>query len=810
MHQETPWSQPNQNQELWDPIQSPLLPEYAPISLAASAPASSYFQMLAQQRMTPSPKLPESLNAPHIGMSRSYSADPTLQHAMSNSPYTPRALPPRMQECLTDEEQARVLANSAPAVYDVTHRAYILRQQEAQSNNSQRGSPAGNSLTGRQRRQSMPTPPRAVQGRFSPIDATPSRPIKTPPLAPSSRFTFQLPFEPASETPEQSVNIAGLETIGEDGESQAGTVRIGKGALAKSASHEQIRSLKAVRAANSAIDEEGNTSVSFLEGLAEQQDRDRQAANKLEEELENSNQSNNILAGLHSSNIDKTLPKAPQTSDKTRSPDEASQGRRRIFDVFPEITSKSDASPKRAVNTKAAQPSPLKLTSQTRAVSNPIASGPGKEDKKAQGTRPLLKASKSDSLLALESRLSRPNSPMSPTFGNDRLQSLSPPPRSDAVSPVQRAVSPVHIGNQGALRKKSSQLSIKRQTQSLQAPSKDVPAPVAKTQNTSQQSIATAVVPSKATSPRREAKPPSEKELAQAGASTEAKVLKPTAVAVATRPHRPTSVDKEPSKRSAKVNSMQRVYEPKPLTTPKPIETPAPSSSSRKPPTLATPRSSVGWKGQLSASSPASSKRHTSDPQKQSGSEDRLKPAPVAPRRQSLDIPIDPMYKFGSARGGRGGVVTSVASLWADIISQEAKNAKNEAMLASTAPQKPSNSTSKATPLDWPQEKAEQHLRAAVHNAQKIQSASAKAENITTKPELLPSRSPAAVKTPRPTPQAPKAKLAFASVNATVGKAPTFAKALEKRSAAVTKASEEPAAVGQGSSNLRALIAKFS
>lgn len=798
INQDPPWLHANQDARHYAPSQSPSQMAFVPISLASSAPASSYFQMLAQERMTLSPKLPESLNTAGVGMLRSHSADSRL--SISNWPCTPRALPPGMQERLTEEEQARVLANSAPAVYDVNQRAYALQQQQEQQNISQRSSPSGNASfnsTGRQRRQSMPTPPSAVQGRFSPLDATPSRPIKTPPLAPSSRFTFQLPFVPSTMSPEQAALVAGLETIGEDGESQAGTLRLGKGTLRRSASHEQIKSLKAVRAATSAIDEEGNTSVSLLEGIAERQDREKEAANR-REELVNQSQTN-LLAGLHSPNMDKTLPNAPMKSEKASSPESSNRGRKGIFDVFPEITTSNASPAKKSEKSGSDKRSPGKLSLQTRAVSGPAASKGQNIDTRIAFTRPVFNASKSESLLALESRLSRPNSPMSPTFGNDRPPSLSPPPRSDAISPVQRAISPAHIGNQGALRKKSSQLSLKRQTRQQTNESKTEFSP--KPDSSSGSLV-------KATS-RTEALPQSLPNVTSKRLPTKAdcaesalKVAKSiNTYAAPVGQNAASRTGKDRSVRPLKYTGFRQVMDTPLGSSAKVSPTTMPPSPQRKTAALA-PRSPAG---PLAHSSPASpSKRHSSDPQTRANPQTLQKPAVISTRRQSLDIPSGSIDKFGSARGGRGGVVTNVASLWTNKISQEAQNAKYEATFAKSAPLKSSHRTVASKAVTQPVLKAETELREAITSLRsnrkemmEIDSGAAKATTETT--------------IRRPTPQAPKAKQAVMAINATMGKPPTFAKSLKAPTAtAAPLPAEASSSGGQGTSNLRALIAKFS
>lgn len=809
INQESPWLQPsNEDARHWAPMHSPTQLDHAPVSLASSAPASSYFQMLAQQRMTPSPKLPESLTMPNAqpSITRSHSADSRISNRSPASPYTPRTLPPRMQECLTEEEQARVLANAAPAVYDVTGRAYALRLQQEDSQAAMRKGPSSTgppvSLTGRQRRQSMPTPPSGGMGRFSPIDAGgSSRSNKTPPLAPSSRFIVQLPFVPATTNVEQDVGIAGLETIGEDGESQAGTIRFGKGTLGRSASHEQIRSLKAVRAVNAAVDEEGNTSVTLLEGIAERQDREKKEANR-REELENQS---NILAGLDpgSLNLDKTLPKEPPSprNKVNSSPEEASKARKGIFDIFPEINSTNTLPSLRDKSLPHA--SPLQPSSQSRAVTNPASSMVHKPDLTLAATRPGMTASKSDSLLALESRLSRPASPMSPTSGESRPPSLSPPPRSEAASPLQRAISPVHIGNQGALRKKSSQISLKRQ-EIRQKAETDQTASVADVKPSANLLVEMkSSKPASATTPR-----PFE--------ASESKRL-------AGRASMDMTVHADSGDARAKLSSRAQEVRPKSKAVQDAKETGVHSptvlmagKASAAVGTKALSRSTHGKSPALelrnpgrplAASSPSSSKRHTSDPQTSSAPQAASKVAGLAGRRQSLDIPPDPVDKFGSARGGRGGVVTSVASLWADIISQEAKNAKNQAILAASAPTaKQSKRPSNEVPTSQSIPKARDQLQAAVINADKPKAANSndaadkKRADISArvKAELL-----------KPNPQAPKARQAALSINATIGKPPTFAKPLEslKASSAASSTSRAPE---QGATNLKALIAKFS
>lgn len=794
MKQQTPWLQPaNEEARHWTPLQSPTQVEFAPISLASSAPASSYFQMLAQQRMTPSPKLPESITAAARNPVRSNSAE------SRTSPYTPGTLPPRMQECLTPAEQARVLANSAPAVYDVTERAYTLRQQE-----EQRNSPNANtsmSINGRQRRQSMPTPSAAVQGRFSPVDAAPSRPFKTPPLAPSSRFTFALPYVPPSDSPDQVLLAAGLETIGEDGESQAGTVRLGKDTIARSASHEQIRSLKAVRAVNSAVDDEGNTSVSFLEGIAEQQDRAKEAANRVEE----AGSQTNILAGLDSPNVDKTLPKPPPDSDKSKASEEGVRGRRRIFDVFPEIAANSSSSPPKKAELIRSVKASSKPSAQTRTVSGPSNSNQSKAaDLKLDANRPLIKSSKSDSLIALEARLSRPSSPMSPTFGNDRPPSMSPPPRSNAVSPVQRAISPVHIGNEGALRKKISQISMRKQQRDTQVD--PPPAKLPETQQAKLTPVCMEKLPAKMATRVAQVEPSSKvatTSKVEAGGSANSAVGE---VRLSNRVAIPsTQAPKKALTSAARKVTQERLAG---------LSTPVGSASNTAPyspgPKTAAlvPRSP---KGPLSSSSPASSKRSVSDPQNQSKPMIQQKSTTLAqvPRRQSLGLPSDPADKFGSARGGRGGVVTSVASLWADIITQESKNAKNDVTLATPAFSKKQASAGVIRPAQGP-EGAKEELHKAVDNARKRELEQNR-RAIPAVASTEPSKPSASAKEPSQTPQAPKAKPAIASVNATMGKPPTFAKPLRsQKPVAQLVASTRPQGSGPGGNNLKALIARFS
>ena len=323
-----------------------------------------------------------------------------------------------------------------------------------------------------------------------------NRPIKTPPLAPSSRFT------PPTTTGlhEQSLTTtiqglpplinSGLETIGEDGESQAGTLRFKtlprslsfdndaagvSSPSARGGSQISIKSVKAVHAPGRNMDDEGNTSVSLLEEMVDRQDREKEAAAAVAaaaigelkaEELDMREllaRSGQQKALMDLDGADKSLPKPPVPSSKESKTPSTSTTKPNIRNIFTASSSTIQQQGQTVASPTKPHVSPTRRVSQPLVPSIPMPS------------KPLIKPSNSDSLLALESRLSsssRPTSPISPTspLPESAAADLSGVVRSMTLSPAPgRAISPapLHVGNAGALRKKRGQISLKRQQSAI-------------------------------------------------------------------------------------------------------------------------------------------------------------------------------------------------------------------------------------------------------------------------------------------------------------------------------------------------------
>lgn len=189
-----------------------------------------------------------------------------------------------------------------------------------------------------------------------------NRPNKTPPPpAPSSRFapsrTPSPAIRPGLSFP--SIDDGLLDTIGEDGESQAGTtksmVELAKLLKNMGDDDDEVRSI--------GIDQSpGRNSVSDLEDFVEQQER--------------------------SFEMDKTLPKPPVPTGKEWKPQSSGKGLMRAQDIFAPIDERTiTASP---IDSKLRETPPLNIRQRTASLPPP---------------------SSAAGLSALEARLSRPSTP---------------------------------------------------------------------------------------------------------------------------------------------------------------------------------------------------------------------------------------------------------------------------------------------------------------------------------------------------------------------------------------------------------------
>ena len=422
---------------------APYTPYYISVSAAAAPPLQPASLPLEWRNFYAGPRQ---------GLSRSQSAQSYAPLSATPSPregYSSRlSLSPELRSNLSDTEQVRVLANSTPAFYDAKDRARRLQQ-------SYQPGPEVSEQDTPHRRNSLPAlPTKAQRQQVTPYEyVSANRPSKTPPLAPSARFAS--PTSPSASPYLASLPaVEGLETIGEDGESQAGTLRTqngdnnGSGHLARSSSYEAIRSLKADKAAN--VDDVDNTSVTLLEALVDKQERERQADRNGASHPEDI-EGESIPARPQA--VDKTLPRPPVPSEKnlTRKED-----RRGIFDIFPSLSASNTNFPfstlPQETSAPPAKPSVALQPPSARRTSAPLAVGL---------RRPDIIASRSDTLFALEHRLSRPSATTPIGAALPPLQSVSALLPSKSIAPFQRAISIADIDSAGALKKESSQISLR-------------------------------------------------------------------------------------------------------------------------------------------------------------------------------------------------------------------------------------------------------------------------------------------------------------------------------------------------------------
>jgi hypothetical protein len=549
--------------------------------------------------------------------------------------------------------------------------------------------------------------------------------------------------------------LDGLETIGEDGESQAGTLRVrnGSGFLVRSASHDNVRSLRAVRAVGSA--DEGNTSASLLEALVDKQDREKEA----EKSSGRSNQEN-IFAGMDAY---KTLPPPPVPTGKE---DKKRDDKRRVFDIFPNL-GKDDA----ATTTKPIS-SPVKAANNgNRRTSAPIA-------KTESQARPIMRASNSESLLALETRLSLPSSPATMAEVPARSTTISPPLRTRTTSPVQRTISPMHTGNAGALRKKSSQVALKQKASSSTLAKTEEPSNSGKRDKERALSrvgdIGKIMADVETIQPSRAMVQPT-----RAGTSASETVNRSTCItrASATTPTTSTPTKAKPKERIS--------------TSPMP----SPAFAHLSPAPIRSREASPAISPKLK---PPVSQRSVSNPQPsplQAKSKNAASPGlPEKKRREVLlgGIQGGTAYDIRSARGGRGGRVANVASQWASLIAENDK----------VKDSKPGTQTEAVKLPKAP-------VKAEVKPFAKLAVANKAAKPFPT----------SIAKTASPSPMArmrapPKGSVATTFLNNTIGKPPTFAAARPKAvtpvsSAPITSTSSEQAQ-GLGAQRLKALIEKFN
>lgn len=368
-------------------------------------------------------------------------------------PPTQRTLSPDVAARLTNSEQVRVLENSEPTFYDAAERAHTLRLQQ------QGILPVHGT---RHRRRSMPTLPGATLERRKSLGKDPA--MTTPPPAPSSVSRMTTP-----EMDPMVPMVDGLATIGEEGESRAGTMRFNTllqktpfehtSSSARSPGGSSIiNSVKALRVAS--VDEEGNTSASLLEDLVDAQD-------KLKEQ-ERGSADISVGAGVvtvpatsTSIAVDKTLPRPPVPSGKEEKAVKT-YAKPGVFEIFAGLT--QDTSAFSRPNVSASGETPPELP---RYDIGPHAARHTKLDANHRSFRADPRNTSAASLAALESRLSRPTSPetrqSTSTSAKSPLPSCAAPSNANrssarSRSPLLRTVSPVHVGNEGALRKKSSQM----------------------------------------------------------------------------------------------------------------------------------------------------------------------------------------------------------------------------------------------------------------------------------------------------------------------------------------------------------------
>lgn len=189
-----------------------------------------------------------------------------------------------------------------------------------------------------------------------------------------------------------------------------------------------------------------------------------------------------------------------------------------------------------------------------------------------------------------------------------------------------------------------------------------------------------------------------------------------------------------------------------------------------------------------------SSKRHVSDPENHLNIPSSSKSS--QPRRQSLGSAVDTSEaeKYGSARGGRGGRVTTAAKSWANDIESDQVAAKGQPV------------HSKHTTSASNQKSAVSPEGAPVHNSKEARKGGTSLHNSkrrTVMKEAVPTTPIAQAGGKR----YGKATAALTFVNMTGGKGPTFAKATQVHESSHISAKSKPY---EGSAHLRDLIAKFS
>lgn len=316
-----------------------------------------------------------------------------LRTSQSLQSFPQRTLSPELQSYLTPQDQARFVANAAPASYDVVQRAHILSLSQ-QIQQTMPGYTVDSS--GRARRRSLPTP-------TPPVTQT----GKIGALIQDHQAQARIPQKPLRPQRSQSAQPNGfLDTIGEDGESQAGTLRLRD--LPRSSSSDAVRSVKAIRAAT--VDEEGNTSATLLEDLVDAQERTKEyerskartsgLRRSTEPDLTHLSSTENMA----SPSVDKILPQPPSPNVKNNK----RWSRPNLVQIFAQISprSKRKATAPEVDKTNTPEKPVTKLAEPRTSMENSIS-----PRKSAECIRPAAKTSQSDSLLALEKRLSRPSSP---------------------------------------------------------------------------------------------------------------------------------------------------------------------------------------------------------------------------------------------------------------------------------------------------------------------------------------------------------------------------------------------------------------
>lgn len=836
-------------------------------SADSRAVAAGYHQHHQPQQTLLYASAAQSQYDPPGSLSRSTSAEPYMMSgSVWQQPQPGRTLSPGIVDILSPEEQARVLANSAPTSYDAAQRAHLLQlQQQQQYAMPNSGSP-GRSPSRRDRRQSMPVMPQNASPISFFAGGGASRTGRTPPLAPSSRFTPPLHAgagAAASTAPALALPMllsadgeaGGLETIGEDGESQAGgTLRLRTlprsmsfdSASARGGSQISIKSVKAVHVLGASVDEEGNTSVSLLEDIVDRQERERQQA--AEAKAASSERSTNSEANFESNTIrdlEKSLPRPPVPSGKdvgakassSSSSISANVGKptlRNMFDLpSTGIVTAQNLGSERPKATSLVKPhvSPSRRSSQS--LMSMLSIPP----------KPTLKSSISDSgLSALETRLSssRSSSPISisPTspLPDALMAAAAAGFKSMTLSPPLRAVSPaLHVGNAGALRKKSSVISLRRKESaaSLASMRKEKPLPSVLDAQKSVTKGKSRDLPAHEPEAARNGESKAFEEAAASRAKEAAAQIRRNLDARDAM-RATNSIDKQSAARAAGGPARMKPGsgEPETLIVAMPPKLLSSATKAVVPSlgnnagtrgasparyTLEADSNSVISAGIASGIASAPGKRLVSDP-----TNGFSKPVPAkeialrVPRRHSVEPAQSPPdeEKYGSLRGGRGGQVTDVAKQWATLINAGKSGKDVPAVVKPLAKFGPAKST--------PSKSAA--AAAAGGNTQYTQSSQSpntRAAKQASKPTALHRLAVSARTGGAAQSLASKTAPAKTFTNTTIGKSPAFSRSLPIQAAVISKsrsvtdpenasASRKEQALGPGSDRLKALISKFS